>query len=77
MLILTRKKGEKILILDSIEITIIESDKNKVKLGIKAPKTIKIIRDELLKNIRDFNVNSSQVNPDILEEAQENLKYFK
>lgn len=77
MLVLTRKKGEKLVILESIEITIIESDKNKVKLGIKAPKSIKIIREELLKNIEEFNINSSKVNPQILEEAQENLKNFK
>lgn len=77
MLVLTRKKGEKLIILESIEITIIESDKNRVKLGIKAPKSIKIIREELIKNIKEFNINSSKVNPQILKEAQENLKNFK
>jgi carbon storage regulator len=46
MLILSRKVDQKILIGDSIWITIIEIDGNKVRLGIDAPKDQAIIRPE-------------------------------
>jgi carbon storage regulator len=42
MLILSRKKEQKIIIADEIEITILEIGRNKVRFGIKAPKRIPI-----------------------------------
>ena len=51
MLVLSRKKGEKIVINGNIEITII-SVGQRVKVGIEAPKDIKIVRSELLEDKR-------------------------
>jgi carbon storage regulator len=48
MLVLTRKLGEKITIGEHIEITVIEIDRYKVRLGITAPRDIPIFRKELL-----------------------------
>ena len=42
MLIISRKKGQKIIIADDIEITILEVGRNRVRFGIKAPKHIQI-----------------------------------
>ena len=42
MLILSRKKDQKIIVSDEIEITILEVGKNRVRFGIKAPKQIPI-----------------------------------
>ena len=39
MLILTRKLGESIIIEDNIKITVIDINKQQIKLGIDAPKT--------------------------------------
>lgn len=47
MLVVTRKQDESIIISDSIEITLLEIGKDKVKIGINAPKEVKIIRSEL------------------------------
>lgn len=47
MLALTRKPGERIVIGDNIVITIVEIKGENVKLGIDAPKEIKIYRGEL------------------------------
>tara|TARA_Y100000310_G_scaffold312855_1_gene360603 strand:- start:200 stop:361 length:162 start_codon:yes stop_codon:yes gene_type:complete len=47
MLILKRKREQKILIGDDIEIMIVEVEGNQVKIGIKAPKDVKIKRSEL------------------------------
>lgn len=58
MLIITRKNGEGFHIGDNVEVTVIESGKDKVRLGIKAPKDVKIIRSELYQS-REFNVEAA------------------
>lgn len=47
MLIISRKAGESFLIGDSIEIVILESQSEKITVGIKAPKDVTILRKEL------------------------------
>lgn len=47
MLVLTRKVGDKILIGNSIEITILNIKGSQIKIGIKCPKNINIMRNEL------------------------------
>lgn len=42
MLIISRKKEQKIIVADDIEITILEVGRNRVRFGIKAPKSISI-----------------------------------
>ncbi len=48
MLVLSRKLGEKIIIGDNISITIIDIDRGKVRLGIEAPRSVPVYRQELL-----------------------------
>lgn len=55
MLIVTRKQGEGIVIGDNIEISIVKLENGSVKLAINAPKEIKILRKELLKEVQDEN----------------------
>ena len=61
MLILSRKKGQKLLIGDNIEITITDVDNGVVKIGVEAPKDISILREELYKELREQNTKSSQI----------------
>jgi len=42
MLIISRKKDQKIILADDIEITILEVGRNRVRFGVKAPKHIPI-----------------------------------
>jgi carbon storage regulator len=42
MLVLTRRKGEKIIVGDNIEITILDIPRKKVRFGIKAPKEVPV-----------------------------------
>lgn len=58
MLVLTRKKDEKIIIDDRIEITIVEIDNGRVKLGIQAPENVEIVREELYSQIKAENINA-------------------
>jgi carbon storage regulator len=55
MLVLTRKQNEGILIGNDIMVTVINVDGDKVRLGIEAPKNIRVIREELLKEIGQEN----------------------
>ena len=49
MLILTRRLGESIIIEDNIKITVIDINKQQIKLGIDAPRHITINREEVSK----------------------------
>ena len=51
MLVLTRKKEEKIWIGNDISFSIIEIRGDKVRIGIDAPKEIAVHRDEVKKAI--------------------------
>ncbi|MGM9929666.1 MAG: carbon storage regulator CsrA [Bacillus sp. (in: firmicutes)] len=55
MLVLTRKAGESIIIGDNIEITVIETKGDQIKLGIKAPKDVDIHRKEIYETIQQEN----------------------
>lgn len=55
MLILTRKKGQSIVIDENIEIIISAIDGDQVKIGIVAPPSNKIFRKELLEELRLSN----------------------
>lgn len=48
MLIISRKIGERVMIGQNIVITVCDVDSNKAKIGINAPKEIRIMRTELL-----------------------------
>lgn len=51
MLVLTRKTGQSIVIDGGIEITVLEVRGEQVRLGIAAPREIKVNRKELLAQI--------------------------
>ena len=55
MLVLARRKEESILIGDDIIITVLAIEGEKVKLGIKAPNEIRILRQELHDAILEQN----------------------
>jgi len=47
MLVLSRKDQESILIGDNIKITVLKSKGNTVRIGIEAPKDVRILRNEI------------------------------
>ena len=55
MLILTRKVNERVIIGDEVEITVLKVSRDKVKLGINAPESVLIQRNELLESIAQEN----------------------
>ncbi len=59
MLILTRKLGESIIIDENVQISVIEINKNNIKLGVNAPKELTIYREEVFLKIKEENSQSS------------------
>ena len=55
MLILTRKVNQKLIINDNIEVVVLESYKNTVKLGVNAPNNVQIYREEIYNEIKKSN----------------------
>lgn len=55
MLVLSRKKGQGIMLGDDIELTIIEIQGDQVRIGINAPKNVSIYRKELFLEIQEEN----------------------
>lgn len=64
MLILTRKLNQKLIINDNIEIVILESYKNSVKIGVKAPCDVQIYREEVYKEIKKSNAQAHNFDVD-------------
>ena len=60
MLVLTRKLNESIMIGDEIEVTIVEIRGDAIKLGISAPKKIKVHRKEIYLAIQSENIDASK-----------------
>ena len=58
MLILSRKPGDAILIDGNIRVVVISADSGGVRLGIEAPASIGIVREEIARDIADENVRA-------------------
>jgi carbon storage regulator len=67
MLVLTRKKGESIIIQDNIEVTILSVEGDTVKVGISAPKHVDIFRQEVYLSIKESNQESATPTPTNLQ----------
>ena len=70
MLTLTREVGQQIYIGDDIILTVVSVSPNgRVRLGIDAPKQVRIDRKEVLERIREENVDSAKAAPEVTVDA--------
>lgn len=60
MLVLSRKINQSIVIGDNIEIILVDIRGDQIKLGINAPKTVKIFRKEVYEEVKSQNLEASQ-----------------
>lgn len=61
MLVLSRKVNQRVMIGDDIEIVILETKGDTAKIGIVAPRDVKVFRQEVYEAIRDENARAAQV----------------
>jgi carbon storage regulator len=53
MLVLTRKTGQSIMIGDDIEVSVLAVARDKIRIGITAPKEVPVFRKEVWISIKD------------------------
>ena len=58
MLVLSRRVGERLVIGDDIVVTVIEVRSDGVRLGIDAPREVRVHRAEVLEAVRAANVDA-------------------
>lgn len=56
MLVLSRKRGERIVIAENIELTILDVCGDRVRIGIQAPLDVSIHREEVFQRIQNSGV---------------------
>ncbi|MFZ8804924.1 MAG: carbon storage regulator CsrA [Candidatus Calescibacterium sp.] len=77
MLVLKRKIGQRIIIGDNIIVQVIDIEGRSVKIGIEAPKSVSVVREELLERIKE-KVAESAIKEDIIKSFKaENKKSAK
>lgn len=74
MLVITRKNGQKIMINDNIEITIVESRNGVCKVAIKADKDVKIYREEIYLQIKLANLIGKNTNVSAVDSVSNLIK---
>ncbi len=74
MLVLTRKKGEAIMIGNDIEVVVLGSEGETMKIGINAPKHVNIFRKEVYLAIQESNREASRLPAAAPEQLSELLK---
>ncbi|GGG13226.1 carbon storage regulator [Lysinibacillus alkalisoli] len=68
MLVLSRKKNQSIMIGDQVELKILSVEGDQVKIGIVAPKSVKVHRTEVFEAIKAQNEKSLTISLDVLDQ---------
>ena len=66
MLIITRRPGEKIMLGDDTVIEVIEVSGSSVRIGIDAPRSIPVYREEIWRSVKEENAAAASADPDVL-----------
>ena len=78
MLVLSRKLNQKIRIGKDIVITIVNISEGSVKIGIDAPASVKILRDELYESVKqqvnEARQSSTEIDKETLKQIKDKLK---
>ena len=64
MLVLSRREHQSIMIGDDIEIVVLDIRGEQVRLGIRAPKDVTILRQEIYAHVQQQNVEATETRPE-------------
>lgn len=73
MLVISRRVNESLLLGDDIRVTILEAGSEQVRVGIEAPRSVTVLRQELAEEVRRRNVAASRVRSDDLAEMSRRM----
>jgi carbon storage regulator len=60
MLVLTRKTNQSIMIGDEVEVSVLAVSRDKIRLGIAAPRDVPVFRKEVYQSIKDEQVGGDR-----------------
>lgn len=66
MLVLSRRVGESIIIGDDVTVTVLEVRGDVVRIGIAAPRSVTVHREELLRELEETNRASASPSEDAI-----------
>jgi carbon storage regulator len=72
MLVLTRKTNQSIMIGDDIEVSVLAVSRDKIRLGISAPKDVPVFRKEVYLSIKGEGEDGAEAREKV-EQALDNL----
>jgi carbon storage regulator len=75
MLILTRRVGETVMIGDDVTITVLGVKGNQVRVGINAPKSVAVHREEIYERIKREQQPAHEESPDAPDSTQKATEY--
>jgi carbon storage regulator len=70
VLILTRRPGERIMVGDEVVVEIMEIVGNSVRVGIKAPRSVPVYREEIYTAVRDENRAAADAPSELLRSPE-------
>ncbi len=71
MLVLTRRANESIMIGDDVVITVLDIKGDQVRIGIRAPRSVAVHREEVLAELAKTNRDAASPSSDALEALQQ------
>jgi carbon storage regulator len=73
VLVLTRRPGESIMIGDEVVVTVLDVRGDVVRVGIKAPRTVQVHREEVYRELQKANQDAASPSEGAVEALSEML----
>jgi carbon storage regulator len=70
MLIITRRPGEKLMVGDDVVVQVMEIVGGTVRIGIDAPRSVPVYREEIFAAVREENRAAAEADPSLAEGAE-------
>jgi carbon storage regulator len=74
MLVLTRRAGESVMIGDDVVVTVLEARGDVVRIGIKAPRSVQVHREEVYQELQVANREAASPDEDAVRAVTEMMR---
>ena len=74
MLVFTRKRDQSIVIGDGIEIRVLRVGRDGVRIGVSAPREVRVHRKEIYDIIGAANISAAETRPAAIERVAQRLR---